>query len=423
MTVQLSNAEITIYLINGNNMKNAKELDICLACGSTHLNTILDLNEQPLANSFKQSPDDAEDVFPLKLNVCGDCTHLQLSHAVNPDLLFKNYLYVSGTSKTLREYFDWFATYSQQYFSVPPKTALDIACNDGTQLDSFKAVGLSTYGIDPAKNLYELSSKSHDVICDYLTANHVAYYADKKIDIINAQNVFAHNSYPLEFLKICKDIMHDESVLFIQTSQADMVVNNEFDTIYHEHLSFFNSQSMKALAKRAGLHLIDITKTPIHGNSYVFVFSKHPANPDHVIHQLKLEDEAGLGDIATYYTYAEKCRKVVTELKEEIARCREDGYAIVGYGAAAKGNTLLNFGDIILDYIIDDNPLKQGLYTPGTNIPVVSIQALELDVDEKIAFVPLAWNFFTEIRANIKKARNNESDVFIKYFPTVTITN
>ena len=245
-------------------MKNAKKLSECLCCGAKTLITILDLNKQPLANSFKKNPLDFEDVFPLQLNLCTNCTHLQLSHAVNPDLLFTHYLYVSGTSQTLRDYFDWFANFSQQYFSPPAKTVLDIACNDGTQLDSFKAAGLTTYGIDPAMNLYPLSSKNHDVICDYFTQKHVKYYVGKHIDIINAQNVFAHTSYPLKFLKMCKQIMHDKSVLFIQTSQADMVKNNEFDTIYHEHLSFFNVNTLNDLVMAkdmlAGAKKSDITE-------------------------------------------------------------------------------------------------------------------------------------------------------------------
>lgn len=406
-------------------MLNAKKLTACLCCGSKDLNLVLDLNKQPLANSFKLAVTDHEDTFPLCLNVCTNCTHLQLSHAVNPDLLFKHYLYVSGTSQTLRDYFDWFAGFTLRYFShrpnFGPKSALDIACNDGTQLDSFKAKGFETYGIDPAENLYELSSKNHSVICDYLKREHVAQLKGK-IDVINAQNVFAHNSYPLEFLEICRDIMHDDSVLFIQTSQADMVKNNEFDTIYHEHLSFFNASSMSALATRAGLYLIDVTKTPIHGNSYVFVFSKQAPIYSKVKDILAEERAAGLQNLVTYREYAKKCKQVVVDLVDTLEHYRLQGYIVVGYGAAAKGNTLLNFGNIQLDFIIDDNPLKQGMYTPGTNILVTSLDKLdEISSEQKIAFVPLAWNFFTEIKSKIKTKRNKEDDVFIKYFPTINI--
>ena len=402
-------------------MDNAKELDECLCCGSEHLKLVLDLGEQPLANSFIDDPAIPEYKFPLQLNICTDCTHLQLSHAVDPDLLFKNYLYVSGTSQTLRDYFDWFANYSLNYFTERPKTALDIACNDGSQLNSFKALGLTTYGIDPATNLYPLSSANHEVILDYFTQDHVEQLKAKNIDIINAQNVFAHNSYPVDFLRQCREIMHDTSVLFIQTSQADMIKNNEFDTIYHEHLSFFNASSMQALADRAGLNLVDIIKTPIHGNSYMFVFTKIPGPTLNVERVVTEERLAGLQDLNTYLTYANKCQQVVVDLKETIKEYRAEGYVIAGYGAAAKGNTLLNFGGIHVDFIIDDNPLKQGLFAPGSHAPVVSIDILKEVEDMQVAFVPLAWNFFTEIRAKIKQARDKDTDVFIKYFPTISV--
>ena len=402
-------------------MEDAKQLTECLCCGSERLKLVLDLNEQPLANSYKKTAEETEPYFPLCLNICEDCTHLQLSHAVNPDLLFKNYLYVSGTSQTLRDYFDWFAKRTLEYFEMPPTTVLDIACNDGSQLNSFKALGLKTYGIDPAENLHPLSSANHDVVCDYFTDKYSYHYGSKNLDIITAQNVFAHNSYPLEFLKQCKEIMHDRSRLFIQTSQADMIMNNEFDTIYHEHLSFFNSSSMSALASRAGLHIIDIQKTPIHGNSYVFVMAKNSGARPSVQHQLDQEREQGLQDMNTYLAYAEGCHTVIEDLNATIAHYRELGYVIVGYGAAAKGMTLLNFGQTSLDYIIDDNPLKQGLYTPGMNIPIVSIDILEELRERPIAFVPLAWNFFKEIKGKIKANRDVASDVFVKYFPTIKV--
>jgi 2-polyprenyl-3-methyl-5-hydroxy-6-metoxy-1,4-benzoquinol methylase len=401
-------------------MEDAKQLTECLCCGSEKLKLVLDLNEQPLANSFKKTAEEAEPTFPLRLNICEACTHLQLSHAVNPDLLFKNYLYVSGTSQTLRDYFDWFAKETLTY-APAAETVLDIACNDGSQLNSFKALGLKTYGVDPAENLHVLSSANHDVVCDYFTDKYAYHYGSKNLDIITAQNVFAHNSYPLEFLKQCKEIMHDASVLFIQTSQADMIRNNEFDTIYHEHLSFFNASSMSALAQRAGLYLIDIRKTPIHGNSYMFVFKKTAEDASKVDAVLAEERALGLQDMNTYLAYADRASTIVEDLKQTIMHYRMLDYLIVGYGAAAKGNTLLNFGEIHLDYIIDDNPLKQGLYSPGMSTPVVPIGMLDQYAETKVAFVPLAWNFFAEIRKNIKGKRDREGDVFIKYFPTISV--
>jgi hypothetical protein len=199
-----------------------------------------------------------------------------------------------------------------------------------------------------------------------------------------------------------------------------MVQNNEFDTIYHEHLSFFCANSMNELAKRAGLYLIDVAKTPIHGTSYLFVFSKTPR--DNKVEDILLaERNAGLQTPATYIEYARKAEQVVVDLERTIAEYRAAGFVIAGYGAAAKGMTLVNFGDIHLDFIIDDNPLKQGKFTPGTHDPVVSIDVLKECEDLKVAFIPLAWNFFTEIKTRIKAVRDREGDVFVRYFPTISV--
>jgi hypothetical protein len=178
---------------------------------------------------------------------------------------------------------------------------------------------------------------------------------------------------------------------------------------------------MTALATRAGLHIIDIQKTPIHGNSYMFVMAKNLGARKSVELQLTQESNEGLQDMNTYLAYADRAATIVEDLKQTIMHYRTLDYLIVGYGAAAKGNTLLNFGEIHLDYIIDDNPLKQGLYSPGMSTPVVPISILDQYAETKVAFVPLAWNFFTEIRKNIKGKRDREGDVFIRYFPTINI--
>jgi hypothetical protein len=182
---------------------------------------------------------------------------------------------------------------------------------------------------------------------------------------------------------------------------------------------------MKKLVERCGLFLCDVFKTDIHGTSYVFVIRKN----DKILFEgvekmLTFEKEKGLYDILTYPEYALKCYKATFELKNKLIEFKNQGYTIIGYGAAAKGNTLLNFGKIKLDIIIDDNPLKQNLYTPGMNIKIVESDfLLSLPLDQKIIFVPLAWNFFKEIKSRIKAKRNNKNDIFIKYFPGLEISN
>lgn len=348
------------------------ENKLCFACNNKELKIILDLGNQPLANNYHRGEVQSE--YPLRLNLCNKCYHLQLSHTVNPNLMFKHYLYVSGTTQTLKDYFNFFSKKTLEF--VPnAKNILDIACNDGTQLDSYKSLGLETFGIDPAENLLKSSlDKGHNVICDYFNVESVKKFNDKKFDIITAQNVFAHTKYTDSFLNACKTIMHDDSVLFIQTSQANMVINNEFDTIYHEHLSFFNTNSMKVLIERCGLFLTDVFKTDIHGTSFVFVITKTNKNINgNVEKMIQFERDHYLYNILTYPNYALKSYTLTFKLKEKLESLKKEGYMLIGYGAAAKGNTLLNFGKIKLDVIIDDNPLKQGLYTPGMDIEIVRV--------------------------------------------------
>lgn len=391
---------------------NYKQLDSCLCCGGKNISNILDLKEQPLANSYLKSIDESEDYYPLGVNYCNDCTHLQLTHAVNPDLLFKNYLYVSGTTKTLRDYFDNFVDITLDYFDKKSNlNVLDIACNDGSQLDSYKKRNFNTYGVDPAENLYELSSKNHNIVCDYFTEDSVSKLSSSEFDIIVAQNVFAHNTYPNYFLTVCKEHLSETGKIFIQTSQADMVKYGQFDTIYHEHISFFNVTSMAALVKQSGLYLQDVLKTSIHGTSYVFVLSKNPTDDNAT--QLIENDFAH--DRMAIDNFAHMAKSVVVNLKNELDKHRDS--VIIGYGAAAKGNTLLNFGEIDLDYIVDDNPLKQKLFTPGRKIKIISIDDVNNLVGSKsIVWVPLSWNFFDEIKNRVK-AKRYETSTFIKYFP------
>ena len=396
-------------------MSNYKEKNDCVCCGTSNLSLVLDLNNQPLANSYHKE-DEVLEEYPLGLNLCDDCYHLQLTHIVDPDLLFKNYLYCSGTSQTLRDNFEWFSNFVLE--DAPQCTSvLDIACNDGTQLDCFKEKGVGTYGIDPAENLYELSSKNHNVKCEYFDSS----LYNRTFDVIIAQNVFAHNSDPKKFLDDCCELMDDDSRLYIQTSQAHMVQNNQFDTVYHEHISFFNINSFNELVKRTNLNLIDVIKTPVHGVSYLFVLSKKKMNEHRVQNLIDTERETGLYSKKTYDDYKRNILNIVESFKKVVKHVQGE-YPVIGYGAAAKGNTFLNFADIKLDYVIDDNELKQGLYTPGTNIEIKSVELLkEYSEDDRILFVPLAWNFYDEIRKRIKKVRDNKNDRFLKYFPNIEV--
>ena len=409
--------------------ESATHITSCLACDSDHLVPVLDLNQQPLANDFIDSLQVDELQFPLAVNMCSECHHLQLTHAVDPELIYKNYLYVSGTSQTYLEYMNWYAKFvletltAYNYGHLGPYSVLDIGCNDGSQLDAFRAtMAFKTFGVDPAENLLPVSSgKGHVVVCDFWNEEVAQKKLGKRFDVITSQNAFAHIPDPLAYLQLVRDSLKDNGLMFISTSQANMILNDEFDTIYHEHISFFNIKSMRALAERAGLHLRDVIKTPIHGTSYIFVLGLRPQT-ERVANLVAMEQAQGLYTDETYAYWAANTLRLVDELKTFVDLYKNKGYVLAGYGAAAKGNTLLNFSKIKLDFIVDDNVLKQGKYSPGMNIPVVSIDHLDkYTSDSKILFVPLAWNYFDDIKRKIQNKRLNSNDKFLKYFPKVVI--
>lgn len=387
-----------------------QRLEKCLCCENDKLFTVLDLNTQPPANSY-HALNVTIDEYELKLMGCDKCWHTQLSIAVDPSELFKHYLYVSGGGKTIRDYFDSFANKYSSKLTVG--RCLDIACNDGTQLDSFKRLGWETWGIDPAENLITLATDNgHSVVCDFWTTS--VAKTMPTFDLITAQNVFAHTAKVDEFLQACKVVMTPDTLLVIQTSQANMLDNNEFDTIYHEHISFFSVSSMLAVARRNGLQVNSVYKADIHGGSYVFELST-VSNTDASVQTL-LDSEKHRYNLEFLDNYSEKAINCLAALNSFVDTVTREGKTVVGYGAAAKGMTILNAGKIKLNYIVDDTLIKQGLYTPGMNIPIVSNTQI-VNETKDLVIIPLAWNFYTEIKAKVRSLRPTNTDTFVKYFP------
>ena len=372
----------------------------CLACGASVLVSCLDLGAQPLANEFKNSATEPEETYPLAVVRCVECDHLQLDYFIDPDLMFKNYLYVSGTSETYREYLTWFAS----KVGKAGDRVLDIGCNDGTQLDMFKAIGCETWGVDPAENLWPVSSANHNVTLGYFDES---YDPGVTFDVMNAQNVFAHNRDPTGFLVNAKRFMHPGTRFYIQTSQADMVLNGEFDTIYHEHINFFNVLSFKKLAERAGLVLLDVIKTKIHGTSYMFIVGLEGEPDANVARELEREDAVGLHKSATYDMWAKNCYAFAAKVRADLS-----GKYVVAYGAAAKGNTMLNFLKFRPEVIIDDNHLKQGKFSPGVRALVTGSGHIATLPAVPVVFLPLAWNLFDEIKIKILSVRDSPLDSF-----------
>ena len=383
----------------------------CLACGSGNLENFCSLGEQPLANNLKNNKEEPDELFPLDVNVCKNCYHSQLSIAVDRNVLYKHYLYVSGVSKTLAEEFDTVAELIYKE-NQKAKRILDIACNDGTFLKSFRKFNLDLWGIDPAENLIKsLSQECFDMtlLADYFPTKDVALQFPK-MDIITCFNVVAHVPDPLSMLKGCKEILSEDGSIYIQTSQKEMILNGEFDTIYHEHHSFFTIKSMRSLAESAGLKLHMVSTRPVHGKSYLFVL-KHESSNDSLIDAL-MQAENDLYKLETYKLFNEKVQANRARLVDVIDAATKDGKKVIGYGAAAKGVVMCNFHKLPHNYIIDETPLKIYKVIAGVNIPIFPPTVLENEKDDLVIIV-YAWNFFDEIRAKILKMRPNNNDLIV----------
>ncbi len=405
------------------NMKKiCAPISYCICCKNKNLRCILDLGYQPLANEFHTIGASSNN-YPLKLMNCSDCFHNQLSHIVDPEILFRNYKYVSGTSKTGHLFFKTNAELIHNFNNGIAGSVLDIACNDGTQLDYLKELGWKTYGVDPAENICPIAKeKGHNIICSFW--DHSCIDKMHEMDVIIAQNVFAHTSTASDsFLINCKKLMNVNSKLYIQTSQRDMIINGEFDTIYHEHISFFNTKSMKLLVERCGLKLNRVLENDIHGRSYIFEIKLEKTDDCNITEVLKDEEILGLYSPFIYHKFNEDAKTSVANLSLVINKYRKT-HKCIGFGASAKGQTVVCYGNIKLDYIIDENPLKINMFSPKLNIPIVDVEYFINDnSSEQFLIVILAWNFSKEIIEKINKIRGTKTICIIeKYFPELLIT-
>jgi nucleoside-diphosphate-sugar epimerase len=398
----------------------------CLVCMSPDLESVVDLGTQPLANNFLPDPNEC-DVYPLHLYRCRVCTHTQLDYLIDRTSLFKNYLYKSGTSATMRAYFSDFAdVYTSKIRTSGTRTVFEIACNDGSQLDEFARRGWTTLGVDPAENIVSAIKPPHRVECKFWGKDELSILNTVKVDLIVAQNVFAHVNNPIDFLRHCVTIMTDDTLLVIQTSQANMFFNNEFDTIYHEHISFFTIRSMMRAVESVGCYLDNVYKVDVHGSSYVFEIRKGYTVRD--IPLLTWETEKGLYTDSIYSSYRLSVTNMKTQALELLSSYQSKHYTIIGYGAAAKGITFLNFifdsrpNVLCPKFIVDDSPLKIGTYSPGTLIPIKPCADIKTLTSTKILMVILAWNFADEIiqRSKAQMPPGIEC-IYLRFFPTIKL--
>lgn len=411
------------------NMKHVSNSDVylrpatdgakCRVCKrEDNMAVLYDFGRQPNANHYLSCPDRELPDYPLRLDLCKNCYHTQLSYTIPPEEVFSNYIYLSGTSNTMREFFRDFADKSIQESNVAgPGTVLEIACNDGSLLDWYKERGWRTFGYDPAQNIHAISSaKGHDVTVGFWGQDPLPEYPP--LDIIVAQNVCAHVPDPVLFLEKCREVMNPNTILYVQTSQSEMIEKGQYDTAYHEHLSFFTVRSMDIAAKMAGLCLDGVEKTPVHGSSYIFRFRLQSQTDITQNEIYKYEKEIGLYDDLQYYVYVEKVNELSNWLKTWQQKLVELDVKLVGYGAAAKGMTVLNSlrWNMPLGYIADDSKMKLGYYATNRKYRIVAPNKLR-ESDEPLAVYVLAWNFIDEIKARVKTIRAGAPTYFIVTYP------
>jgi SAM-dependent methyltransferase len=398
----------------------------CVVCG-TETRPLLDLGVQAPANTLLGDAGQACAAFPLGLAVCPGCTHAQLTHFVPPDSLFRNYLYASGTSGTLAAYFAWFAAALARCVKRGARV-LEIASNDGSHLSCLAARGLDAMGIDPARNLNDIAvAAGHKVLTGFFPD----VRPDGRFDVVVAMNVAAHTPTPLRFLAGVADVLAPGGVAIVQTSQALMLGNGEFDTVYHEHYSFFTVASMRALAARAGLRLEQVQLVAIHGTSLLLFLRRADESGPAIA--FKGEDAfavawpdpqpaflsptfGGAEAEAAYVEFAAKAHGSMAAVAARIAAHRSQGRQIALVGVAAKALTFIRAAGIAPDLYLDEAPLKIGRFVPGANVPIAPLASVA-SLTRDTVFVIGAWNFAEELKRKIASCKLGFRPRFLVYFP------
>ncbi|HEY3272820.1 MAG TPA: class I SAM-dependent methyltransferase [Methanocella sp.] len=403
----------------------------CRFCRSNDTKLFLALGETPLANSFLSKEDlkaDTEPIFPLDVYFCKNCGLSQISYVVPPENVFKNYIYFTSTSDLVHKHSEYLAASFKDRFKLTDKSfVMEIASNDGCVLSYFKKTGVRTLGVEPAENIAKVAiAAGIETYVDFFNDKTAAILKDKygKADVIIGRHVFAHVPEIHGFVKGLKDMLAENGVIAIEAPYlADFIDKTEFDTIYHEHLSYLSMKPMSMLFAMYDMELFDVEHVDIHGGSMIYYIGHKGRHQKTRRYDELLAKEVtgGYNRLETYENFARRTGEIKVDLLRLLKELKKDGKSIAAYGAPAKGNTLLNYCGItsdMIDFVVDKSPYKQGLYTPGTRIPVFAPEKLASDMPDYTLM--LAWNFADEILQQQKEYRE-KGGKFIIPIPRVTV--
>ena len=405
----------------------------CRFCNYKLKNVFVDLGKTPLANSYltKESDFKIEKEIPLNALICEKCFLIQVDEYEKPDEIFNNYAYFSSYSTSWLEHIKKFVNDTIEKFHISNNSQIiEIASNDGYLLKNFKEKNIPVLGIEPASNVAEIAKKSGiPTIANFFGTEAVEKIVNsgKKADMLIAFNVLPHVPDLKDFVLGMKNILNENGIIIIQFSAylLDVIKKCEFDMVYHEHFSYFSLFTLKKIFENFDLEIFDVKEIFVHGGS-LRLFLKSSKNKEinidkNVEKLLKKEKDYGLQKISTYLNFQNNVEKSKKNIQEFFIEAREQKKKIVCYGAAAKGNTVLNYCNISkkdIDYVVDISPHKQGKFMPGTHIPIYSPEKIKETKPDYI--IILAWNLKDEIMQQINFIKN-WGGKFVVLIPEVKI--
>ncbi len=407
-------------------------MSFCRFCSCSLTHTFVDLGMSPLCESFltAEQLNEMEPFYPLHVYVCEKCLLVQLQEYVSPETIFTEYAYFSSYSDTWLQHAKAYTDMIVERFNIGAQSqVVELASNDGYLLQYFIEKGIPVLGIEPAANVAQAAIKKGvpTVVKFFGMRTALELAAEKsKADLVLGNNVLAHVPDPNDFVAGMKIILKPLGVITMEFPHLmRLMEENQFDTIYHEHFSYFSFATVEKFFAAQGLTIFDVEELSTHGGS-LRIYARHTESTDKPLTQrvldLKIREEAaGVTRLETYLCFARKVEETKWNLLNFLTQAKREGKSIAGYGAPGKGNTLLNYCGIrtdFVDYTVDRNPYKHGKYTPGTHIPIYDPSKISETKPDYIFILP--WNLKTEIMIQLAYIRE-WGGRFVVPIPKVTI--